>query len=198
VRRLGRVVLGGIAALVVLLVVATAWTARPGDPALYPTSEPDAETVLLVSHGWHSGIVLRRETVTGEGAGAALRNVATRFRDFSALEFGWGEARFYRATPTLAAFDWRLARGELSPDRQAADRSRSRPLRAEPVLRGERPLFVPQRLQPLGCEPARCGGRADDAGARHASARAAGGPEMAGRCRAAGPSSGLIRHLSKP
>ncbi|WP_422236451.1 DUF2459 domain-containing protein [Methylorubrum rhodinum] len=112
-RRLGRVVLGGIAALVVLLVVATAWTAQPGDPALYPASEPDAETVLLVSHGWHSGIVLRRETVTGEGAGAALRNVATRFRDFSALEFGWGEARFYRATPTLAAFDWRLALGAL-------------------------------------------------------------------------------------
>ncbi|WP_342152579.1 DUF2459 domain-containing protein [Methylorubrum sp. SB2] len=88
-------------------------TAKTGDLALYPTNEADAETVLLVSHGWHSGLVLRRESVTGEGAGAALRNVATRFRDFSELEFGWGEARFYRATPTLAAFDWRLALSAL-------------------------------------------------------------------------------------
>lgn len=111
-RRLGRVLAGlavGFVALLALLGVSAAWTARPGDPALYPTSEPDAETVLLVSHGWHSGLVLRRESVTGEGTGATLRNIATRFRDFSDLEFGWGEARFYRATPTLHAFDWRLA-----------------------------------------------------------------------------------------
>lgn len=112
-RRLGRALAVLLVALVALVGVIAAWTARPGDPALYPTNEPDAETVLLVSHGWHSGLVLRRESVTGEGAGAALRNIATRFRDFSDLEFGWGEARFYRATPTLAAFDWRLALSAL-------------------------------------------------------------------------------------
>lgn len=116
-RRLGRALVlllaGLLVALVALVGVSAAWTARPGDPALYPTSEPDAETVLLVSHGWHSGIVLRRENVTGEGAGAGLRSIATRFRDFPELEFGWGEARFYRATPTLAAFDWRLALSAL-------------------------------------------------------------------------------------
>ncbi len=112
-RRLGRVLAGLLVALVAWVGVSAAWTARPGDPALYPTNEPEAETVLLVSHGWHSGLVLQRDSVTGEGAGAGLRNIATRFRDFSALEFGWGEARFYRATPTLHAFDWRLALSAL-------------------------------------------------------------------------------------
>lgn len=112
-RRLGRVLAGLAVGLCALFAIATVWTARPGDPALYPTREPDAATVLLVSHGWHSGLVLRRESVTGEGAGAALRNVATRFRAYTQLEFGWGEARFYRATPTLAAFDWRLALSAL-------------------------------------------------------------------------------------
>ncbi|MEH3119913.1 MAG: DUF2459 domain-containing protein [Methylorubrum populi] len=108
-RRLARILAGLAAALLVL----TLCTARPGDPSLYPPSDPDTETVFLVSHGWHSGLVLRRESLTGEGTGAALRNIATRFRADDALEFGWGEARFYRATPTLAAFDWRLALSAL-------------------------------------------------------------------------------------
>ncbi|MBB2962913.1 DUF2459 domain-containing protein [Methylobacterium sp. R2-1] len=108
-RRLALALAGLAAALVAL----TLWTAQPGDPSLYPPSGPDVETVFLVSHGWHAGLVLRRESLTGEGAGAALRNIATRFRAFDDVEFGWGEARFYRATPTLAAFDWRLALSAL-------------------------------------------------------------------------------------
>jgi uncharacterized protein (TIGR02117 family) len=108
-RRLALALAGLAAALLAL----TLWTARLGDPSLYPPSDTDGETVFLVSHGWHSGLVLRRESLTGEGAGAALRNIATRFRAYDALEFGWGEARFYRATPTLAAFDWRLALSAL-------------------------------------------------------------------------------------
>ncbi len=108
-RRLGWILTGLAAALLAL----TFWTARPGDPALFPPRDADAVGVALVSHGWHSGLVLRREDLTGEGTGTALRNLATRFRAYDALEFGWGEARFYRATPTLAAFDWRLALAAL-------------------------------------------------------------------------------------
>ena len=104
-RRLGALVAG----LAVALMALTLWTARPGDPTLYPASGPEAVTVLLVSHGWHSGLVLPRDRLTGEGAGAALRSIATRFRAYGDLEFGWGEARFYRATPTLQAFDGWLA-----------------------------------------------------------------------------------------
>ncbi|WP_027173361.1 DUF2459 domain-containing protein [Methylobacterium sp. 10] len=104
-RRLGQ----GLAGLLVLLVLAAIVTARPGDPALYPAPDDDSENIELVSHGWHSGLVIPREALTGEGAGTALRSIATRFRAYPGIEFGWGEARFYRATPTLAQFDLRLA-----------------------------------------------------------------------------------------
>jgi uncharacterized protein (TIGR02117 family) len=104
-RRIGFALVGLITALLLAAIV----TARPGDPALYPPADAGSQTIHLVSHGWHSGIVLRREALTGEGAGAALRNVATRFRDYDRLEFGWGEARFYRSTPTVSDVDWVLA-----------------------------------------------------------------------------------------
>ncbi|MET0259030.1 MAG: DUF2459 domain-containing protein [Methylobacterium sp.] len=97
------------AGLVLVILLAVVLTARPGDPILYPPTDTEARTIHLVSHGWHSGLVLPREALTGEGAGTALRAIAIRFRDYDLIEFGWGEARFYRATPTVADVDWRLA-----------------------------------------------------------------------------------------
>ncbi|SFH06326.1 DUF2459 domain-containing protein [Methylobacterium gossipiicola] len=104
-RRLALALAGllAISGLVVFL------TASPGDPTLYPPAASDTHTIHLVSHGWHSGLVIARGDLTGEGAGPALRAIALRFRAYPDLEFGWGEARFYRATPTLAEFDLRLA-----------------------------------------------------------------------------------------
>lgn len=104
-RRLG-LFLAGLPALLLLAVVLTA---SPGDPALYPAGDADSHRIELVSHGWHSGLVLPRAALTGAGAGPALRSIATRFGTYGGIEFGWGEARFYRATPTLAEFDLRLA-----------------------------------------------------------------------------------------
>ncbi|MCJ2032832.1 DUF2459 domain-containing protein [Methylobacterium sp. J-068] len=98
-----------LAALLGFLALAALLTARPGDSALYPAQGGDGETVALVSHGWHSGLVLPRAVLTGAGGGPALADIATRFRAYPDLEFGWGEARFYRATPTLAQFDAGLA-----------------------------------------------------------------------------------------
>jgi uncharacterized protein (TIGR02117 family) len=110
--RLGRA-LGGLvgllASLVGLLALAALLTAQPGDPALYPARGSDGTTIALVSHGWHSGLVLPRAALTGAGGGPALADIATRFRAYPEIEFGWGEARFYRATPTLAQFDAGLA-----------------------------------------------------------------------------------------
>lgn len=104
-RRLGF----ALAGLFVILGLAVTLTARPGDPALYPPVGVDARTIHLVNHGWHSGLVIPRDVLTGEGAGPALRAIALRFRAYPDLEFGWGEARFYRTTPTLAEFNLRLA-----------------------------------------------------------------------------------------
>lgn len=99
--------------LVALFVLAVILTAKPGDPALYPPTDPEPQTIHVVSNGWHSGVVLSRAALTGPGAGPALRNIAVRFHAYPELEFGWGEARFYAATPTLAEFDWRLALAAL-------------------------------------------------------------------------------------
>lgn len=95
--------------LLLVLALITLFTAKPGDAALYPPKPGDAHAIYLVSHGWHSGLVLPRAVLTGAGAGAALRAVADRFRTFPMIEFGWGEAEFYRATPTVADLDWGLA-----------------------------------------------------------------------------------------
>lgn len=110
-------ILGGAAALLAtglgLLVLAALLTARPGDPDLYPARGADGAAVALVSHGWHSGLVLSQADLTGAGSGPALAAIATRFRAYPEIEFGWGEARFYRATPTLAQFDAGLALAAL-------------------------------------------------------------------------------------
>ncbi|TXN25015.1 DUF2459 domain-containing protein [Methylobacterium sp. WL9] len=97
------------AGLLIVFFFAVVLTAKPGDPALYPPTDTNSRTIHLVSHGWHSGVVLPHEALTGEGTGAALRAVATRFRNYQKIEFGWGEARFYRTTPTVADVDWMLA-----------------------------------------------------------------------------------------
>jgi len=91
-----------------VLVAVVGCTARPGDASLYPPAAGTARTIHLVGHGWHSGLVVPRAALTGEGAGTALRTIATRFRDYPLIEFGWGEARFYRQTATFADVDWRL------------------------------------------------------------------------------------------
>lgn len=104
---------GALAGLVVLLVLAAWLTAKPGDPALYPPTEASPQTIHVVGHGWHSGVVLPLGALSGPGAGPALRDIAVRFRAYSEIEFGWGEARFYAATPTLSEFDARLALAAL-------------------------------------------------------------------------------------
>ncbi|GEO97954.1 DUF2459 domain-containing protein [Methylobacterium haplocladii] len=104
-RRIGLTAAG----LFLAFLLAAVLTARPGDLTLYPPTDADARTIHLVSHGWHSGVVLPRAALTEEGAGTALRAIAIRFRDYDNIEFGWGEARFYRATPTVTDVDWVLA-----------------------------------------------------------------------------------------
>jgi uncharacterized protein (TIGR02117 family) len=69
--------------------------------ALQPVS-PDApvacqspRTLLLVSHGWHTGIVVERRDL--------VRLVPSLARDIGeegAVEIGWGEERFYQARQT--------------------------------------------------------------------------------------------------
>ena len=54
----------GLAIVVGLLIVTTILTARTGDPALWPPAagSPTVE-ILVVSHGYHSGLALPRALV---------------------------------------------------------------------------------------------------------------------------------------
>jgi uncharacterized protein (TIGR02117 family) len=110
-RAVRRVVTTFAVLLIGLLLVAVV-TARSGDPAIFPAKGDDAVTVHLVSHGYHSGLVLPRAALAAE-AGArghsALINVAARFAAYDAIEVGWGDEHFYRHVPTAAALEWRLA-----------------------------------------------------------------------------------------
>ncbi|MBF9234096.1 DUF2459 domain-containing protein [Microvirga alba] len=87
-------------------------TARPGDPALFPAGE-DGIDVLLVGNGYHAGLAIPL---------APLAAVATRFRQFDWIEVGWGDADFYRATPTAASLQARPEASHLILRRSRSDR----------------------------------------------------------------------------
>src|SRR5262249_37086040 len=65
-----------------------------------------AVRVFVVSHGYHAGIVLPRDSladVAGRGGYPALIAVSTQFAVYPFLEMGWGDEEFYRNVPTIAA-----------------------------------------------------------------------------------------------
>jgi uncharacterized protein (TIGR02117 family) len=81
---------GGIA-LVVL--VGLLWGCAGPVKDLHPPGEGEAaSSVYVVNHGWHTGIVLRRDDFP-EGIWPERND----FVDSEYLEVGWGDADFYRA-----------------------------------------------------------------------------------------------------
>lgn len=107
----------GLAALALFLAAAVAFTARPGDPRLYPAAAGDPGfEVLLVNNGYHSGLVLPRAAVAAFASVRGQRRLAAaaqRFAAYEWIEVGWGEARFYRDVPTIDRLNWRLALSAL-------------------------------------------------------------------------------------
>ena len=98
----------GLAIVVGLLIATTILTARTGDPALWPPAagSPTVE-ILVVSHGYHSGLALPRALVAdvAERHGrSALIAVAKRFAAYPWIEVGWGDEGFYRSVPDAASF----------------------------------------------------------------------------------------------
>jgi uncharacterized protein (TIGR02117 family) len=96
-----------------LFAAAVIATTRWGDRSLWPPA-PGAPTteVFVVSHGYHSGIIVSRQSLAGEAGRrglATLGAVATRFSSFDWLEIGWGEERFYREIPTVESLTATLA-----------------------------------------------------------------------------------------
>jgi uncharacterized protein (TIGR02117 family) len=57
-----------------------------------PTKKAEEATVYVVSHGWHTGIVIARDQL-----GERLQFVPKELGDAAHYEFGWGEKDFYEA-----------------------------------------------------------------------------------------------------
>lgn len=108
-RRWGRLLVGATA-LLLCSIAALVWSARPGDPALFPAGETGTD-ILLVSNIYHAGLAIPvplLAEVSGRKGMSALSQVATRFRQYDWIEIGWGDAEFYRA-PDAGSLPWGLA-----------------------------------------------------------------------------------------
>ena len=115
-RRAGRYLWRIVYVVTILLLVSNRW----GDRSLYPDRWNHPVEIYVVSHGYHSGLVIPREALfrlTERGNRGpkvdSLGKVAGRFAAYSWIEIGWGEARFYREVPTVGALTVRLALSAL-------------------------------------------------------------------------------------
>jgi len=71
-------------------------------PAFLPTSpgvlippaskDPSLIDIHVLSHGWHTGVIVKREDLA-----AQVPALTERFGDYEFLEVGWGDAGFYQA-----------------------------------------------------------------------------------------------------
>jgi len=108
-RRIGVVVAILIAGFVGLVLA----TARSGDATPYPPAAGERTfEILLVSHGYHAGIVLPRAglaEVAGVRDKQALIATAASFAAYPWIEIGWGDEGFYRNVPTAASLTVSLA-----------------------------------------------------------------------------------------
>jgi len=112
-RKLAKWLAIGLLVAIVALIAATMITARSGNPRLWPPSAGASPVeIYVVSHGWHSGVVLSRAAMADYASRQGrpvLLSVTQRFASFRWLEIGWGDEGFYRSAPDLAALDVTVA-----------------------------------------------------------------------------------------
>ncbi len=92
--------------VIAVLVLSSCCTTKPyvAEEAKFPVKK--GETVFIVSHGWHTGIVIPARPVQ-----EAMPEIKDRFGETTYLEFGWGDKGFYQANEitsgiTLQAIFW--------------------------------------------------------------------------------------------
>ena len=87
-----------------LLVIFTGCAGSHSWQAL-PESSEDERTIYVVSHGWHTGLILPYESLS------AMLDLEKVLGESTFYEFGWGDADFYQAEEvtsviTLKAILW--------------------------------------------------------------------------------------------
>jgi uncharacterized protein (TIGR02117 family) len=104
-RRLTARIAIGTALLISAFALATVLNMHSGNSALFPVKPGDMGIpVYVVSHGYHSGLVLRRTDLDRDAEAQklpAMEEVLDRFHAFDYLEFGWGDEGFYHNVRTL-------------------------------------------------------------------------------------------------
>ena len=78
-----------------LLVIFTGCVGSHSWQAL-PESSEDERTIYVVSHGWHTGLILPYESLS------ALPDLEKVLGESTYYEFGWGDADFYQAEEVLS------------------------------------------------------------------------------------------------
>jgi uncharacterized protein (TIGR02117 family) len=76
---------------ILFLAVSCSACAAPVRHAPGPSDSGPRETIYLVSHGWHAGIVLRRADIPD-----GVRQKLGEFPSSEYLEVGWGDMDFYQ------------------------------------------------------------------------------------------------------
>jgi len=89
-RRLGKLWKAAFIMIVVLLVMDGC--VRPIKGLYPPATGAPRKTIFVVSHGWHTGLVLRKADLND-----AEWPVLQDFQNAELLEFGWGDAGYYPA-----------------------------------------------------------------------------------------------------
>ena len=96
-----------------IVVISLCWLGLSACSALPHVVEPDTQKtaplnddIYIVSHGWHTGIVLPARDIQSR-----LPQLKQRFGDVPYLEFGWGDKGFYQSKEitsglTLQAIFW--------------------------------------------------------------------------------------------
>ncbi len=79
-------------ALLVLLFLSSCATLPRANRSQSATSGERNQQIYVSSHGWHTGIILKRENMDER-----MPSLAKRFPDSDYYEIGWGDAGFYQA-----------------------------------------------------------------------------------------------------
>jgi Protein of unknown function (DUF2459) len=97
-RRLRQIIVAALFMLVIF-VVGTLATRRPGNPDLFPPKPGEAGvTVYVVAHAYHSGLVLPIPELAGAAESLSrgeVVGITEPFKGFGFVEIGWGDEGFY-------------------------------------------------------------------------------------------------------
>ncbi len=105
-RKTFRIILKSVSLILMLFAASVVATTKSANPELFPP-KPGEETIriFIVSHGYHSGVILPVSALTRANSQFGLTatgSVLQRFAGYEALEIGWGDANFYRYAPYLS------------------------------------------------------------------------------------------------